>query len=431
MVTGRLRLIAPALTLTTLIGCADAPSVATDASTSSVGPSSAGEAAGSESDDASTTEHVSDASTTDGDESAAEASTSPASGTSGGGPVDCPTPGPGIGAPLVECVSGVVADGSSITIVGSGFGANGPEVVMFDDFEGGSIGEPIATGAGSATVGEWTGLNSGIPRYGDAYAVSGAMAFEADFTENSEQQAFADLPDGTNEIFYSWWQYVPLGHNYPGEGNVDQLNWKVVWLLGNDAYAGGTADDDLLLAFLGDGAAPTAVFGGNCSVYTEGAIWPEIHTVKGEWKRLWVWDRGRTDATGGVKIWELRDSGIVQHVDEADVPTLPTNCGADPRQWDSVSFNGYGRLTPAPANAYLDDFYVAVGPRAQARVEIGNAETYAGSTKITMTTPVEWSDGSITTTVRAGAFESGEQAYVHVFDGDGRPSEIGFAVTFE
>ena len=167
-------------------------------------------------------------------------------------------------------------------------------------------------------------------------------------------------------------------------------------------------------------------------MYTEGAIWPEIHTTKGEWKRLWVWDRGRTDATGGVKIWELRDDeGVLQHVDETDVPTLPTNCGADPREWETVSFNGYGRLTPGPASAFLDDFYVAVGEQAQARVEIGNAETYAGSTKVTITTPVAWSDGSITTTVRAGAFAPGEAAWIHVFDGAGRAPATGFPVVFE
>jgi hypothetical protein len=368
----------------------------------------------------------------DGEGSSATDDTSADDGSTGDEPNDCPTPRPGVGMPQIDCVSGAVTNGGEITIVGSGFGASGPEVVLFDDFEGGTVGEPIMTGPGSAAFGEWASLNTGIPRYGDAYVVSGARSFEADYTVDSLQQAFADLPDGTNEIFYSWWQYVPEGHNYPGEGSVDLLNWKVIWLLGNDAHAGGTGDDDILLAFLGDGAAPTAVFGGNCSVYTEGAIWPEIQTTKGEWKRLWVWDRGRTDATGGVKIWELRDDeGVLQHVDEADVPTLPTNCGADPREWESVAFNGYGRLTPGPASAYLDDFYVAVGPQAQARVEIGNAETYAASTKVTVTTPAEWSDGSITTTVRAGAFAPGESAWVFVFDGVGTPAATGFPVVFE
>ncbi len=417
------------------LACADTPGsdAASDPTAASADPSD-GTELGSSSDAGGSTGSTTAPSTSGSAEasSAGSVDTSDGASSSGGGPVDCPTPRPPGDAPQIDCVSGAVASGSTITIVGSGFGAAGPEVVLFDDFEGGTVGEPIQTGAGSAALGEWMSLNTGIPRYGDTHVVSGAQSFEADFTVDSNQQAFADLPDGTTEIFYSWWQFVPEGHNYPGEGNVDLLNWKVIWLLGQDQYAGGTGDDDILLAFLGDGAGPTAVFGGNCSVYTEGSIWPDIHTRKGEWKRLWVWDRGRTDASGGVKIWELRDDeGVLQHADEANVPTLPTDCGGDPRQWETVAFNGYGRLTPGPANAYLDDFYVAVGPQAQARVEIGNAETYAGSTKVTITTPEAWSDGSITTTVRAGMFAPGEAAWIHVFDGDGQGAEVGFPVIFE
>lgn len=413
------------------LACADAPpdQTSTDASVTSTAATSDAEDSSAASTDAPGTTDPSDddGSTAHGDTQVGDDSSS-----DDGGPRDCPAPRPAGDAPQIDCVSGSIADGSAITIVGTGFGDVGPEVVIFDDFEGGTVGEPIQTGPGSAALGEWAALNTGIPRYGDEFVVSGAQSFEADFTVDSSQQAFADLPDATTEIFYSWWQYVPVGHNFPGENSVDTLNWKVIWLLGQDQYAGGTGDDDILLAFLGDGAAPTAVFGGNCSVYTEGAIWPEIHTTKGEWKRLWVWDRGRTDATGGVKIWELRaDEGVLQHADEANVPTLPTDCGGDPRQWETVAFNGYGRLTPGPASAFLDDFYVAVGPAAQARVEIGNAETYAASTKVTITTPSEWSDGSITTTVRAGAFAPGEEAWVFVFDGDGTAPATGFPVIFE
>jgi hypothetical protein len=273
-------------------------------------------------------------------------------------------------------------------------------------------------------------LNTGVPRYGDTYKVSGSNAFKADFTVDSAQQAFLDLPAGTTEIFYSWWQFVPAGHNYPGEGSVDTLNWKVIWLLGDDSFGGGTADDDLFLAFLGSGTGPDAVLGGNCSVYTEGGVWPEVHSVKGEWKRLWVWDRGTTDASGAVRIWELRPDGVRLLIDQANVPTLPTGCGAAPHQWEHVAFNGYGRLTPGPADAYLDDFYVAVGPQAQARVEIGDASTYAASTNVTITTPTAWTDGSITTTIRQGAFRAGEPAYLYVFDAAGNVNAEGFPITF-
>jgi hypothetical protein len=372
---------------------------------------------------------TSGASTTSG--TSTSSGTSMTAGVGGFGECEPPS-GQSAAAPEVSCVSGSVQDQGVITVVGAGFGQVGPNVVVFDDFEKGTVGEPISTGPASAQVGQWDALNTGVPRYGDEHRVSGTQAFKADFTVDSNQQAFSALPDGTTEIFYSWWQFVPTGHNYAGENSIDLLNWKVVWLLGDDSFAGGTGDDDILLAFLGDGAAPTAVLGGNCSVYTEGAIWPDIQTTKGEWKRLWLWDRGRTDATGALRIWELRDTGVVQHVDEAGVPTLPTTCGADPRQWETVSFNGYGRLTPAPADAFLDDFYLATGPGAQARIEIGNAATYAGSTKLTVATPTAWSDGAISATVWRGAFAAGEQAYVFVFDAEGSSnSAAGYPVAFQ
>jgi hypothetical protein len=117
-------------------------------------------------------------------------------------------------------------------------------------------------------------------------------------------------------------------------------------------------------------------------------------------------------------------------VNEENVPTLPTDCGAAPRQWERVAFNGYGRSTPAPSNPHLDDFYVAVGPSAQARVEIGNAASYEACTKMALATPTSWSDGSITATVRAGSLSAGEAAWLYVHDGEGNGSSEGFPVRF-
>jgi hypothetical protein len=354
-------------------------------------------------------------------------------GSSGSGGVNgCGTPDGGASdTPRIDCVSGALVDGSEITIVGAGFGDEGPQVVIFDDFEKGTVGQVIQTGSGSAQIGEWAALNGGDPVYGDEYVVSGTKSFKSDFTVDSNQQAFADLPSGTTEIFYSWWQYVPVGHNFPGEGNPDLLNWKVIWLLGDDSISGGTADDDLFFAFLGDGAGPTTTFGGNCSVYTNGSIWPDVATQKGEWKRFAVWDRGRTDSTGGVKIWDLSPSmGLRQVVNEVDVQTLPTDCGAAPHQWERVAFNGYGRSTPAPSNPHLDDFYVAVGPQAQARVELGNAATYEDCTKIALATPTAWNESGISATFRSGPLTGSDAVYLYVHDGEGNGNSEGFPVSF-
>jgi len=66
-------------------------------------------------------------------------------------PNNCPsTP-----APLITGVSGTITNGSEITITGSDFGANGPTVHIFDDFESGTVGNNIRLGSGSATGGRW------------------------------------------------------------------------------------------------------------------------------------------------------------------------------------------------------------------------------------------------------------------------------------
>jgi len=64
-------------------------------------------------------------------------------------------------APLITGVSGTITNGSEITITGSDFGANGPTVHIFDDFESGTVGNNIRLGSGSATGGDGTEPYSG------------------------------------------------------------------------------------------------------------------------------------------------------------------------------------------------------------------------------------------------------------------------------
>jgi hypothetical protein len=83
--------------------------------------------------------------------------------------------------------------------------------------------------------------------------------------------------------------------------------------------------------------------------------------------------------------------------------------------------NAYGRQTPNCVTSF-DDIYIATGPNAQARIEVGNASTYAKSTKLTILTPKSWSDGSISAQVNTGQFKTGEAAYLFVFKADGSVS---------
>jgi hypothetical protein len=84
-------------------------------------------------------------------------------------------------------------------ITGSGFGT-GPNVVLFDNFEGGTNDMPIMTGAGSATVGKWEAL-SNFPYYTNATSVSGGLSFRADQSTHWLVYSEVLLPPATTDIF--------------------------------------------------------------------------------------------------------------------------------------------------------------------------------------------------------------------------------------
>ncbi|WP_176360092.1 Ig-like domain-containing protein [Desulfosediminicola ganghwensis] len=321
-------------------------------------------------------------------------------------------------AAAVSGVKGVVADGEVITISGSDFGAAGPDVILFDDFESGQSGANISTGPGSAKFGGWSSRD-GSSYYGTTASVSGSQSFTSDYSVHYANWIQADLPANTRNVFISWWLYLPSGNNYPGEGSSSGINWKQMWLQGSS-----TNDDDLILP--GRGGSTWQINGNEpdpgYSNYTN------VDFVKGEWKRLWIWMKGSTSSTsndGEVKFWELTQGGVVQRENDLGVNNLKA-AGAG-GYWERVRPNGYGRQTSNCFSSF-DDIYIAAGPSAQARVEIGNASTYSDSTRMTILTPTAWSNNSITATVNTGVFSAGEAAYLFVFKADGSVSS-GFPVT--
>lgn len=321
-------------------------------------------------------------------------------------------------AAVVSTVGGTIADGQSIVIGGSGFGASGPNVVVFDDFEGGTSGSAIKTGNGSAKFGRWSGRDSsGSSYYGNTAAVSGTKAFSSNFSVHYANWIQADLPANTRALFVSWWLYLPAGNNYPGEGGSEGINWKQMWVQGSS-----TADDDLVIpTLLGD---DTWLVNGNdkdpgYSRYTD------LGFDKGRWKRVWVWMKGSTGSSsrdGEFKLWTLDANGVTTRVNDAGVNNLKAS-----GVWEKVRPNGYGRQTSNSVVSY-DDIYIASGTNAQARVEIGDSATYAASKKLTILTPTSWANGSISATVNTGPFKSGDSAYLFVIDGNGNASN-GFPIT--
>jgi hypothetical protein len=314
-------------------------------------------------------------------------------------------------APSVAGFQGTVSNGQSITIDGSGFGASGPNVVIFDDFEGGTNGSPIMVGEGSAQVGGWSKIEGEkVPRYSNAAKVSGNLSFRADMSSYWRELVEVLLPSSTKQVFLSWWIYLPPGSKIPGTGVSGDVNWKNVWLQG-----AGTEDDDLVLPTVLPG--PSYFINGNNGVYQK---WITLDFNIGTWKRLWCWIS--VDA-GQLQFWELTGSGVVQR-DNANGATILKSGGV----FERVDINGYGRAT---SNSYptFDDVYVATGASARARVEIGNKSTYSTCTKLTIATPTSWSNTRVESIVWQGAFTSGEAAYLYVIDANGAVNTQGYPVT--
>lgn len=315
----------------------------------------------------------------------------------------------------VTDVSGSFIDGNTVVISGENFGASGPTVVLFDDFEGGTLGENIETGTGSAKVGDWN-ARSGSSYYGGA-SLSGDKSFSSTYANGYANYIEALLLANTRNVYLSWWLFLPAGNNYPGEGSVDGINWKQMWIQGSS-----TTDDDMVV--------PSRISSWYINGNESDPGYKNYTTVdfnKGEWKRLSVWLKGSTSSSsndGEVKFWELTDTGTVTRESDVGVNTLKAT-----GTWDRVRPNGYGRQTDTCIVSF-DDIYIASGANAQARVEIGNASTYLGSTELTILTPTDWDDTEISATVNAGTFEQYDNGYLYITDADGNTSD-GFPVTFE
>lgn len=337
-------------------------------------------------------------------------------------------------APEVYGVQGTVSDGSSVAITGTGFGDNGPSIVLFDDFESGLIGQNIKIGSGSATVGVWNavggGNNTNIPKYSGTYKVSGSKSFKADHTkatsapDDSSCAAYATFSP-TRDVYLSYWMYIPTSSSMPCY-NGASCNLKVVWLTGAGSVETG---DQVVPVILDQSGQPSNYWNISCNGCASNP--PEFDTGmrKGQWWRISAYVHGTTSTTSRRAFWTLSpDAGKTL---TANLSNISTPVFKSDSTFTNFALSPWARRCNdcAESNAYYDDVYVATGQYARARVEIGNKSTYNSCTKLSITTPTSWSNTGITTTIRQGSFTSGETAYLYVVNSNGDVNSSGFAVT--
>ncbi len=119
------------------------------------------------------------------------------------------------------------------------------------------------------------------------------------------------------------------------------------------------------------------------------------------------------------------DRGIKR--DEIDGPLIADEPGGVPPYWDRINIPGWYRQSDN-FRRVMDDMYVAIGPNAQARIELGNASTYSECTEFALLTPISWTNNEIRATVRSGGFSDLGSQYLYVFDGEGRVNSFGLAI---
>ncbi len=337
--------------------------------------------------------------------------------------------------PNITSFSGSLTDGSTITINGNSFGVNGPNIVVFDNFESGTNGNDINSGAGSATIGKWDRIGQVAckPKYDNAFSVSGSKSFKADYTIKTNTgtdagcSAFIDNLN-TAYAFLSYWVYLPTTSAFPCY-NGGICNWKPAWLYGTN-----TQDDDQVIpaGFGGttESLAEWAIFGNDTYPYP----WPWNYFTfsmnKGNWYRIWAYIHATNDATGTKELWLMSTNASIPVTKKLDYSNMQIFNDID-SQFETFSFSAWARwcnncTESAPR---FDDVYLATGPTARARVEIGNTPTYNASTNLTIATVTSWSDASITATIRQGSFSNLNNAYLYVVDADGNVNENGYLLS--
>src|SRR6266567_3217660 len=217
-----------------------------------------------------------------------------------------------LAAPSISSTDNNFSDEQSVTINGAGFGSGGPNVLFFDNFEGGTVGQNIKTGTSSATIGQWDSFGSVAPVYSADASISGTKAFKVTSTQGVEghTNGFITLPD-TTETFISWWTFVPSSSPWSGEGESNGINWKMMWLMESKTNQSNPYNDLVVPTLLS--TATTHIVSGNYTpiAYPDTEPWQSSSMVKGSWHHYWTWIKDGYSSDGNIRLWELTQTGPV------------------------------------------------------------------------------------------------------------------------
>jgi len=310
-------------------------------------------------------------------------------------------------------VTGTIGDGNTLTITGCGFGANGPTLVIYDEFElhgGASVDDEIDT---TATVGSWTGGSAGgraggIPNYkahphSGSHSALGVEGYDNGGSWDASPNAIVKVTAAPfHNIFWSFAVMVPDGYTFPGSTVEDAFPpsgsiWKMSWI-----YKTCCGVNDFVAYSHNNGSGH--ILSGN----DVGGEYASNGWAFDVWNRFsFSYDWGPTN-TGTMQIAHNVREGIGFNDDDTAPFTLEG--GTSPYEMQRIEIpawagNNHGDWQDV--RVVYDDVYVAIGDYANARVEIGDNATYKSSTRLTFVTvedASDWGDTQIEGTLRQQSF---------------------------
>lgn len=322
--------------------------------------------------------------------------------------------------PAVSAVTGTVANGQTVTILGGAFGTKPAATPLaWEDFTAGTLKVLTARGSTSLTVANADNLRTTFS----------SRNARCDFKQNGGGCFFSYDGAAHPKWFVQYW--IKLAPNWQwgtttyNGGNDGLANVKFLrfFPLGSRNYS------NVGYSFHGFAGNRTLRFVENgpstyqpielATLLTPGS-WHLIQAEFGE-------NSGVDRADGRLRLWidgQLYD----------DTRTLVTNVGTDGPAVHKRPFiiGLYDSWPPSDAPvanmfAYYADVYV---DNTFARVEIGNAPRYDDCTHREIQYPLSWDPGAVSIRINQGAFVTGQTAYVFVVDDSGRVNAAGFPITF-
>jgi len=391
-------------------------------------------------------------------------------------------------APVITDITGNLSDGESVVLTGAGFGSQGPTIHIYDNFDiGGIAGDDVDL---TAVVGAWFGYGTNKPTYDEvSYSGDFSIRINKGIRNGGFSHVKAAFPPAT-EVFISYWLQVPEGTTFPGAdipGIIPTTStvtggtgtWKPVWMFDGD---NNETDNDVIFPNYANG--DFFLFGNN-TLRIGGTVRMTFPTDNpsqtdsifrfGKWIRITAWLQGGDDpdpsrvntplpgppptgpgkskwtfdipssdlskppfggtTSGYPRIIQSDTAPVFTYVHPATVNDAnPLGVPKPPYQWTHINVGGWagnGALDWSLTRPVIDDFYMATGSGAQARIEICEAPQYGDCEKfgyITVSSAANWNDTAITGVIRRGALSNAEveRAFAYVYDKDGLVNTTGF-----